>query len=44
MYDTNATAISNQLKATSAQFFSDETIASILDLLPASGTVVADNV
>ncbi len=42
MYDTNATAISDQLKATSAQFFSDETIASILDLLP-SGTVVADN-
>jgi len=43
MYDTNATAISNQLKSTSATFFTDETIASILDLLP-SGTVVADNV
>jgi len=44
MYDTNATAISDKLKATSAQFFSDDTIQSILDLLPASGTVVADNV
>lgn len=44
MYDTNATAISDKLKATSAQFFSDETIQSILDLLPQSGNVVADNV
>lgn len=43
MYDTNANAISQQLKATSAQFFNEETIASILDLLP-SGTIVADNV
>lgn len=44
MYDTNATAISDKLKATSAQFFSDDTIQSILDLLPPSGNVVADNV
>ena len=44
MYDTNATAISDKLKATSAQFFSDDTIQSILDLLPSNGAVVADNV
>ncbi len=44
MYDTNATAISNQLKSTSATFFTDDTIQSILDLLPSSGAVVADNV
>jgi len=43
MYDTNAQAISDQLAATSATFFSQDTINSILDLLPTSGTVVADN-
>jgi len=45
MYDTNAQAISDQLNATSAQFFSDETIASILSLVtPTDGTaIVADN-
>ncbi|WP_137172898.1 DUF4214 domain-containing protein [Massilia sp. HP4] len=46
MYDTNATAISNQLKATSAQFFSDDTISSILELIstPDNNTIVANNV
>ena len=44
MYDTNAQAIGDKLQATSATFFSQDTIQSILDLLPASGTVVADNV
>lgn len=44
MYDTNAQAIGDKLKATSATFFSDDTIQSILDLLPASGAIVADNI
>lgn len=46
MYDTNATAISNQLKSTSATFFTDETISSILDLIstPNNTTIVANNV
>ncbi|TXF96059.1 DUF4214 domain-containing protein [Massilia arenae] len=46
MYDTNATAISNQLKSTSATFFTDDTIASILDLIstPNNATIVANNV
>lgn len=46
MYDTNATAVSNQLKNTSATFFTDETIASILDLIstPNNTTIVANNV
>lgn len=46
MYDTNANAISNQLKSTSATFFTDDTIASILDLIstPNNTTIVANNV